>query len=253
MIKELIYYFLITVIILGCDTKKKNLQNGKDQNKKTDTTDGVKKYYTSDGKLKNEITILQGKRNGVARTYYKNGKVSLEMNYKTGKRDGSSKRYYENGTLYQETNYNDDKIDGIRKKYRENGRPMSVARYESDFPCNGLKEYLLSGEPKDNFPSMVITTQDNLLTKGIYSINLSLSDKSKRVKFYIGNLSTSGCLTYDLIGTILDKKTGIGTVQYSLSPGGFMMEELNFIAEVETNLGNTYLAQKKFYVSIENK
>lgn len=250
--RKLIYFLLFILLVLGCDTKSK--ESGKDKKKKSDTTDGVRKYYSADKKLKTELTILNGKRNGLARIYYKNGKVSIAMNYKMGKRDGLSKRYYEDGTLYQVTNYKDDKMDGVRKKYRENGKLMSEAKYENDFPCSGLKEYLLNGKLKDNFPSIMVTINNKLLSDGVYLVRLSLSDKNKRVKFYVGNLTPSGCLnSRELITVLLDKKTGIGTVQYFLRPGEFMMEELHFVAEVETVLGNTYLAQKGYNISIENK
>jgi hypothetical protein len=245
---KVLYAIIIFLFAISCETKKKEVKS----KKKADTTDGVKKYYSKDGKLKTELTILNGKRNGVAKTYYKNGRVSLEMNYKMGKREGVSNRYYENGSLYQETNYKEDKMHGARKKYREDGQPMSIARYENDRPCSGLQEFLSKGDKKDNFPSIVITAEDRLKQEGIYIINLSLSDKSRRVKFYIGNLSASGCLSEKLISVMTDKNTGKGKVPYSLPPRGFMMEELNFVAEVETNLGNTYITQKKFFVSIEN-
>jgi hypothetical protein len=244
---RLILFFLCaTLLVMGCESKKKDVKS----KKKADTTDGLKKYYTQDGKLKTELTILKGKRHGVAKTYYRNGKVSLEMNYVNGKREGISKRYYEDGTLYQETNYKDDKIDGERKKFKENGSLMSVARFEKDQPCLGLKEILLDGTVKDNFPKILVTPIDRLKQEGVYQINLSLTESARSVKYYIGNLSSTGCLTSNLISIQTDKK--IGVIKYSLPPGGFMMQELNFVAEIETRMGNTYLAQKKFYVSIEN-
>lgn len=243
--RVLIVFYLL-VALVGCETKKKEIKS----KKKADTTDGFKKYYTKDGKLKIELTILNGKRNGIARTYYKNGKVSLEMNYKAGKRDGLSKRNYEDGTLYQETTYKDDMIDGERKKYKENGTLMSVARFEKNQPCLGLKEILLDGTRKDNFPKIIVTPIDRLKQQGVYQINLSLSESARSVKYYIGNLSPSGCLTNNLM--LLETNNKIGTIKYTLPPRGFMMQELNFVAEVETRMGNTYLAQKKFFVSIEN-
>jgi hypothetical protein len=245
---KLLPIFLGILFIISCETKKKGLKS----TKKTDTTDGVKKYYGKDGKLKTELTILNGKRNGIAKTYYKNGKVSLEMNYKMGKRDGLSKRFYEDGMLYQETHYKDDKMDGVRKKYRENGKLMSESKYEGDFPCLGLQEILSNGKQKDDFPSIVITPIDHLKSEGTYTINLSLINKSNRVKFYIGNLTPAGCISGQLISVPTNSKTGIGIVPYKLPPGGFIMDELNFIAEVETLSGNTFITQKKFYVSIEN-
>jgi hypothetical protein len=241
-----LFFILVFTSLVGCDSKKKGVSS----KKKSDTTDGFKKYYTDDGKLKIELTILNGKRNGLARTYYRNGKVSLEINYKAGKRDGLSKRYYEDGTLYQETNYKNDQIDGERKKYKENSTVMSVARFEKNRPCSGLKEILLDGTLKDNYPKILITTVDRLKQRGEYEINVSLTEAAKSVNYYIGNLSASGCLTDNLIS--IETKRKVGTIKYMLPPGGFMMQELNFIAEIETRMGNTYLAQKKFFVSIEN-
>ncbi len=243
---RLILIFIFAILVVGCETKKKDTKS----KKKADTTDGFKKYYYSDGKLKTELTILKGKRNGLARTYYKNGKVNLEMNYVDGKREGLSKRYYEDGIIYQETNYKDDKIDGERKKYKENGSLLSVARFEKDQPCLGLKEIMLDGTAKDNFPKILVTPIDRLKREGVYQINLSLTESARSVKYYIGNLSSTGCISNNLIGIETNNK--IGTIKYSLPPGGFMMQELNFVAEIETRMGNTYLAQKKFYVSVEN-
>ena len=240
--------FLVFALLVGCETKKKNLKS----KKKADTTDGFKRYYYSDGKLKTELTILNGKRNGNAKIYYKNGKVSLQMTYKNGLRSGPSKRHYEDGTLYQETTYKEDKIDGERKRYRENGKILSVARYERDFPCLGLKEILQDGEVKDNYPKIVITPEDRLKSAGVYLIYLSLTGKVRKVNYYVGNLSSTGCLTQNSISIGSDSKKDVGLIKYQLPPGGFMMQELNFIAEIETIMGNTYLTQKKFFVSIEN-
>ncbi len=236
----------LLLILVSCENKKVETKS----KKKSDTTDGSKKYYSQDGKLKTELTILNGKRHGVAKNYYKNGKLSLEMNYKNGKREGLSKRYYEDGTLYQETLYKDDKIDGERKKYKEDGKLMSVARFEKNRPCLGLKEILVGGSLKDNFPKIIITPSDRLKREGVYQIDLTLTESARSVKYYIGNLSASGCLTDQLISIETNNKKG--TIKYSLPPGGFMMQELNFVAEIETRMGNTYLAQKKFFVSIEN-
>jgi len=244
---KLIYLVLILFCISGCETKKKNVKPVKS----SDVTDGLKKYYNKEGKLKTEVTILNGKRDGVAKTYY-NGKVSLAMNYKAGRREGASKRYYRDGTIYQETFYKDDKMDGERKKYRENGTLMSSARYERDFPCSGLKEILQNGEVKDKYPSLIIMGNDRLKQEGVYKINLSLTAKVRSVNYYIGNLSATGCLPGSTITVETNSKKDIGIVRYNLPPGGFMMQELNFIAEIETVMGNTYITQKKFFVSIQN-
>jgi antitoxin component YwqK of YwqJK toxin-antitoxin module len=81
---------LCVLFMVGCDTKKKDIKS----TKKSNTTDGVKKYYRKNGKLKTELTILNGKRNGVAKNFYENEKISLEMNYVEGKRQGTSKNFF---------------------------------------------------------------------------------------------------------------------------------------------------------------
>lgn len=242
MIKCFTAFFLF-LTIFSCHQKKESSVKEKDN---------VVRSYARDGKLKTEISMKSGLKDGICKNYYSNGKVSLEMTYEAGKRHGWAKRYYETGILYQETEYKNDKIDGIRKKYWEDGKLMSEEHFVDDFPCNSLKEYQTDGSMKMEYPTIIITPVDRLREEGSYVLNLSLSNKSKRVKYYKGKLSPSGCLTGGLEPLLVDSGTGIGQVRYYLSPGAFQMEEVHVIAAFETSMRNTFLAQKSYNLSIEN-
>ncbi|MBA4054130.1 MAG: hypothetical protein C0490_05410, partial [Marivirga sp.] len=74
----------------------------------------------------------------------------------------------------------------------------------------------------------------------------------RSVKYYTGKLSPSGCLTDNLYYILQDQSTKTGELKYNLSPGRFVMEEVNVIAAVETLQGNTYVTQKVFNLAIDN-
>jgi hypothetical protein len=213
---------------------------------------GLIKSYHSDGKLYSAVTYKDGIKDGISYAYYPNGQVNLELTYANGKRTGQSKRYYENGKLYQTTEYKDNNMHGWQKKYRENGSLIAEARFEKDEPCLGLKEYLLDNALKKNFPTILVTPVDELATKGRYTLKLSMSDKTKKVKFYEGKLTAGGCIHDELEYIRLDERTGIGEIVYNLPPGGFMMEELNLVARVRTLQGNTFITQRTYNVAIDN-
>lgn len=234
---------MVSLVLGGCEL---SIGTKKTQKKK----DNIARTYSRDKKLVSEVPMKDKMRHGVAKTYYTNGKVKLELPYVDDKREGTSRRYYESGLLYQETDYKDDQIHGVQKKYEEAGL-MSEARYEDGKPCQGLVEYS-DGKKRTNFPSIVIKVVDRIQTDGTYTLLLSVTEGALNAKFYVGELTKSGCLHYGLIPLPKGEKRNTGVIFYSLSPGQFYMEELNIIAEVETRKGNTWITQKTFPLSIEN-
>ncbi len=230
---------------ISCETRRDSRANNA-------KGDNIVRSYFKDGKLKSEISVKHGLHDGLSKSYYANGKISLELFYQAGKRHGMSRRYYESGGLYQVTEYKDDKIDGSRKKYTKQGKLMSEESFVNNLPCNFLKEYLDDGSLRKGYPTIIIFPVDRLKHDGTYILKLSLSNHGKRVKYYKGLLAPSGCMTEYTEPLFTDSKTGIGQVRYYLVPGGFQMEELHIIAEITTLMGNTYLAQRSFNVSIEN-
>jgi antitoxin component YwqK of YwqJK toxin-antitoxin module len=250
--------WLSVFVLIGCFTnpkekvKKSTIPNDSTVDATGKKKNGLIKSYDVDGKLYSAITYKNGIKDGISYAYYPNGQVNLELTYANGKRTGQSKRFYENGKLYQTTDYRDGNMHGWQKKYRENGDVISTSKFEKDEPCLGLKEYLLGNSLKQNFPTIVVTPLDELATKGRYTLKLSMSDKTKKVKFYEGKLSAGGCLHDGLEYIRLDERTGKGEIVFNLPPRGFIMEEINIIARVKTLQGNTYIAQRTYNLAIDN-
>jgi antitoxin component YwqK of YwqJK toxin-antitoxin module len=243
---------LLIIACLGCtpSTSKKN-ENKEDSN---DGTKVIKTTY-SNGKPKAEVSYKDGKRNGLSKSFDKEGKISLELPYLNNKREGKSKKYYEGGhQLYQTTEYKDDLIHGMQIKYRENGDVLSEAQYEKNFPCLNLKEFYKDNTLKKekDYPKIIVTPIDRLDSQGVYILEISMSEKVRKVKYYTGKLTSTGCISNDLYSILLNEKNKTGKLSYNLGPGGFMMEELNIIAVVETSYGNSYITQRKYNLAIDN-
>jgi hypothetical protein len=236
-------------LLLSCE-------QGKKTNKQTSTSSKASNIVVTkhdNGKTKAEIPYENGKQHGISKSYGRDGKLILELPYNNGKREGISKKYYAGGKqLYQTTEYKNDKLHGLQVKYRESGNIMSEARFENNLPCIGLKEYLLDNSLKKQYPKINITPIDRLDEKGLYSLEVSMSDKVRSVKYYKGKLTPGGCITDDLYNLLINEKNKTGQLTYHLAPGRFVMEEVNIIAVVETILGNTYITQRSYNVAIDN-
>lgn len=236
---------LVAILVISCNTPQ---NNSSDKGQK----DGLVKTYSKEGKLVSEINFKDGKRNGIGKSYYKNGNVQLEIPYKDGKREGVVRRFYENGKLYQETEFLQDQQSGWQITYKEDGKKKAEARYEAGEPCTGLKEYLLNGTLKKEYPSIVTRIVDRVRERGEYIVYLSLSNGSRKVKFYRGELSKNGCLTNLLIPLPFNSRTKQGELRYTLPVGSFIMEEVNIVAEATTLTGNSYLIQRKINIALDN-
>lgn len=244
--KLFIYFLVLAASITACDSMESKSRD------KTGKKDGVVKQHRSDGSLKNEIPYKNGKRHGIAKTYYKNGVLRQQVSYINNVKHGEVTTYYETGKKYQVTPYENGKIHGIRKKYRMDGRLLGEVPYVNNEPCAGLKEYLLNGDPKTQYPDILITEINNLLKSNEFILRLSISDNSKKVVYYLGELDKNGCIKDDAM-KVMPQKPGVLDLKYNLGPGMFMMETINIIAVVETRLGNPYVTQKKYNLAIENR
>ena len=59
----------------------------------------VKKIYYENGKLKQEINIIDGKQDGITKLYAQDGTLTEERIYKAGKQDGITRIYSQQGKL----------------------------------------------------------------------------------------------------------------------------------------------------------
>jgi len=240
---------VLSLALFSCSQPEK-----KDE-KNEESKDGTKVIRTtySNGKPKAEVLYKDGKKNGLSKSFDKEGKISLELPYVNDKREGKSKKYYEGGKqLYQTTEYKDDLMHGMQVKYRENGDVLSEAQYEKNFPCLNLKEFYKDNTLKKEYAKIIVTPIDRLDSQGVYLLQISMSEKVRKVKYYTGKLTASGCMSDDLYSILLNEQTKTGKLTYNLGPGGFMMEELNIIAVAETIYGNSYITQRKYNLAIDN-
>ncbi|MHB9310319.1 toxin-antitoxin system YwqK family antitoxin, partial [Fusobacterium polymorphum] len=73
-----------------------------------------------DIELKNRIIYFKGEENsynGIVKENYPNGKLKENLIVVNGKVNGNVKVYYENGNLKYNTSYKNNKKDGIEKIY----------------------------------------------------------------------------------------------------------------------------------------
>lgn len=238
------------ILLIACSPQKKKSEE------KTEVGPNGEQIVRSaypDGKIKSEVLFKDGKKNGVARTFDKDGSLILELPYVDNNREGTSKKYYAGGTvLAQTTEYKNDKMNGLQTKYRGNGNVLSEARYENDFACADLKEYLENKSLKKKYPTIKVKVVNEVATKGIYTLKISMSERVRSVKYYKGKLSKSGCLYDGLEYLLMDEATKTGEISYYLPPGSFVMEEVNIIAAFETIMDNTAIAQLKYNVAVDN-
>ncbi len=244
------YVLILTILLFtNCESKKTD----KTAKQKSPTKDGVIKSTYPDGTTQKEITMKGGKKNGRAKEYFKNGKVSMEIDYVDDLKHGTLTRYYETGLVFKELTYEEGKQTGIEKRYKSNGKLTAEIPYKDDNPCVGLKEYLVSGEPRKKYPTIVVKPIDTILKDGRYILEISMSDGSKQVEYYRGELLPGDCLS-NFMGNIFEgKKKGTGEIKYMLPSGGFVMDQINIVAKVKTLQGNYFITQRKYNVAIENR
>jgi antitoxin component YwqK of YwqJK toxin-antitoxin module len=243
---KFIFPFMMIGLIIasGCSSKRREqIVSGK--------LNGLHKYYYPDGQLYLEINYQDSLPHGTTKRYYKNGKLLEQSEYRRGIMHGLSKKFHDNGQLSQEVYYDSGRMNGIRKKYRKDGTLASEVPYYFDNPCAGIKEYFLSGNPVNNYPSIVITPKDAILKEDRYTLYISLSNKHTMVEFYTGKLTDGKYIDEDAYP--ITTENGIGSLSYFLPRGAFIMEKLNIIAKVKTDLGNYYITQIPYNLAAENR
>ena len=240
------YFFLLIALgtIVSCSK-----QSGGEKN--TGKLQGLHKYYFPDGQLYLEINYRDSLPHGTFKRYFKKGPLLEQTEYVNGVKHGLSKTFYDNGQLSQETTYDNGRIHGTQIKYRRDGKKAYEAPYYYDNPCVGLKEYFVSGNIVNNYPTIIVKPEDDLLRTNQYVLNIYLSDYSKQVEFYQGELTSNGFIGNST--RVIHTVNGVGRLYYVLPPGAFVMEKINILAKIKTDLRNYYIAQRQYNLAAENK
>jgi hypothetical protein len=240
---QTIFFFFCFCVFFSCTKKEVHHASGK--------LNGLHKFYYPDGKLYLEINYRDSLPDGTFKQYFKTGILFEESVYSKGIKHGRSRTFHANGRLSTETPYDSGRIHGIQKKYRGDGQIAFEAPYYYGHPCTGLKEFYLSGRMVDKYPTIQARAEDDLLRNNQYTLQFSLSDKNQRVEFYQGVLTEGKYIGGNAKAMHTEK--GVGKLYYMLPPGGFVMEKLNIIAKVKTDLNNYYITQLSYNLAVENR
>lgn len=242
-----VWFVILATAFVACEKPKKEITTKKEKIK-----DGLFVSHFKNGKVKLEIPMKAGKQHGLAKEYYEDGTLAKEIEYKDGKKHGTVKQFYQNGKPAFIYTYQNGKKSGRQERYNEKGALSSVSFFKEDEPCKGLIEYTLKGEPRKKYPTIVVQPVNTLYKNGKYTLNLSMSDKSRSAEFYLGKTDKDGCIDWSSIEYVYKERNSyVSTVEYEIAPGGFVMQTINIIAKVKTLQGNYYLTETKFNVSAE--
>lgn len=200
------------------------------------------KQYMSGNLLVKEITFKNGVREGLMKTFYAGGQVYQTFWYENGLREDSGRYYYTEGQLFRTTPYKHDTIDGIQKQYYRTGKVKAKIGYSKGLRTPYLEEFSSDGKLVKGYPEITVAVNDEYKSKGRYIISLALSDKSTRVKFFLGEFTDNRfdtaavkqLNTVEGMARIDLRKTGTPTINY-----------VGVIGTVLTPFGNRHLVYKR--------
>ena len=211
---------------------------------------GIYKSYHTDGYLYSEIKFENGLKHGLSKRYYPDGKLHSEIYYENGKKVNLSKWFYTSGEVYRVTPYKNGKIDGIQKKFFRDGTLQAEIPYENGNRKIGLKEYNKYGDLLKSYPKIVFTAYDNTQTNRMYLLKCSLSNKSRKVKFYLGELNDSIFIIDEK--NYLLTENGIAEIKFIQKSGSKGNSVVKVIAVYNTRTGNKKILLGKFFLPYSN-
>ncbi|MCU0407428.1 MAG: hypothetical protein MUD02_00615, partial [Bacteroidales bacterium] len=156
-------------------------------------------------------------------------------------REDSARWYYMEGQLFRTTPFKRDTADGIQKQYYRTGRLKAKIGYSKGLRTPYIEEFTPEGRLITSYPDLVINTRDEYASRGIYRIDLSLSDRNGKARFYIGDMA-GGVFDTTRVRRINPVK-GVATITLKKS-GTEGIKSLGVIAEILTNYGNNRLVYK---------
>lgn len=143
-------FVVILFYIIGCSQPS-------DQN--------VKKELYPNGRIKSEISILEGKENGIRTTYYENGVIKSKISMKDDLKEGYSYYFYPNGILKAVCFYKKDSADGNFVSFDEN-RNLSYSTKYSNGKVSYYAKFDISGNIIGGTPFLLIETQKDTIKLG---------------------------------------------------------------------------------------
>jgi len=202
---------------------------------------GIKQYMSGNNIIK-EITFKNGVREGLMKTFYAGGQVYQTFWYENGLREDSGRYYYTEGQLFRTSPYMHDTIDGIQKQYYRNGKVKAKIGYSKGLRTPYLEEFTPDGKLVKGYPEITVTVNDEYKSTGRYRISLALSDKSTKVKFFLGEFTDNRFDT----AAVKQLNTVEGMARIDLRKSG--TPTTNYVGVIGTDLtafGNRNLVYKR--------
>jgi antitoxin component YwqK of YwqJK toxin-antitoxin module len=234
----LILFFI--AVLSGCSNHKseKVVVNTKSE---VDSIEIIKKpFKNSPNVIEFEIPVFKGTntRHGVQKRYYQHGSLYSRIPYINGKREGIAYTYYPalKGTepeVWKEQPYINDTLNGMCRRYFKDGTLQAEYEYKCGLPAIDLKEFNEYGKPA-KLPELVLSK--NKAGKD-FLISVRLSNNSKNVNYFIGNLIDGKYLPEGLKG--LQVRDGVGEI---LVPAG--TKSITITAVYLTSYQNRYIVSK---------
>jgi hypothetical protein len=240
-----LYVFLAFALLLSaasCTGGRKEVKQEEETPAVPDTGYTGIRQYRSGTYLVSEVTFKNGVRDGLMKSFYQGGQVRQTFWYENGLKQDSARWYFLEGQLFRTTPYKNDTVDGIQKQYYRTGKVRARIGFSKGMRTPFIQEYTPDGRLLGTYPEIVVKTTDEYAARGIYRINLELSDQSEKVTFYRGDF-TDGRFDTTIVKPIATVK-GKATLDLKKSgnPGS---SSVSVIAEILTTLGNKYLTSKK--------
>jgi hypothetical protein len=202
---------------------------------------GIKKYMIGN-QIAIETTFKNGVKDGLTKTYYKSGKIRVTSFYKNGLLEDTAKWYFEEGQLFRTTPFKRDTMDGLQKQYFRNGKLKAVIGFKKGLRTFEFEEFDMDGRKVGGYPDFVVSTKDEYNSKGIYTIFLNLSDKSTKVKYFLGDFGSGVFDSAHCVKIKTINGTGILNLKKSGTPKAGTVD---LLASIVTFYGNNYLVRKK--------
>jgi len=175
------FIFIIGLALLGCGEREGT----------GDTRQRAVSYHTN-GQLKHEVLLTDGKPDGIGINYFENGRVQAITYWQNGKKHGPNKVYYQNGNLHQENMFIKDVRRDITKTYWETGGLMKLTELDSLGRVIGFYFYTPDGtrdfshEKKD---PIIVSDKDTITLGETYEAEVRLGNRQyPLVDVYIGEL-----------------------------------------------------------------
>jgi len=160
------------------------------------TKQKLNKDYFTNGSVKSEYHILNGRREGKYIEYYSSGAKRYVSFYKNGLLDGKDVEYYENGNIKRKGQFIDDKGYGFFRYYNRENKLDSLKEYVLLNPDSIVESYFFDKTNSNKFKESCLNRYviyDNnerpIMKKSVYFI----------IKFENGTLNNGDSLKATLL------------------------------------------------------